>query len=177
MRGKPKETFKSTFWDWSRSNESFLLMSTNARAVQEFWINVQNSCTRNLFQSDIRNLKKYILPSSQVKRYPPRVMKSPLMNLLLESWTVGSCRFQIHLCILGCVMSREFTRETVMKFPLPHFPFIWCKSLRSNSLDSKIFNLTKYRDVVVEKFTSHYAYRNANLNLTLVTGTTNGFLF
>ena len=103
--------------------------------------------------------------------------KSPLMNLLLESWTVGSCRFQIHLCILGCIMSREFTRETVMKFLLPHFPCIWCKSLRSNFLDSKIFNLTKYRDVVVEKFSSHYASRNANLNLTLVTGTTNGFLF
>ena len=118
--------------------------------------------------------KKYILPASQVKRHPP---KSPLMNLLLESWTVGSCRFQIHLCILGCVMSREFTRETVMKFLLPHFSWVWCKSLRSNFLDSKIFNLTKYRDVVVEKFTFHYACRNANLNLTLVTGTTNGFLF
>ena len=166
MRGKPKETFKSTFWDWSRSNESFLLMSTNARAVQEFWINVQNSCTRNLFQSDIPNIKKYftVKPGQAL---PP---KSPLMNLLFESWTVGSCRFQIHLCILGCVMSREFTRETVMKFLLPHFPCIWCKSLRSNFLDSKIFDLTKYRDVVVEKFSSHYASRDANLNLTLVTG-------
>ena len=174
MLSKPKETFKSTFWDWSRSNESFLSMSTNARAVQEFWINVQNSCTRNLFQSDIRNLKKIYFTVKPGQALPPR---SPLMNLLFESWTVGSFRFQIHLCILGCVMSREFTRETVMKFPLPHFPCIWCKSLRSNSLDSKIFNLTKYRDVVVEKFTSHYAHRNANLNLTLVTGTTNGFLF
>ena len=175
MLGKPKETFKSTFWDWSRSNESFLSMSTNARAVQEFWINVQNSCTRNLFQSDIRNIKNYLtVKPGQV--LPP---KSPLMNLLFESWTVGhgSCRFQIHPCILGCVMSLVFTRETVMKFLLPHFPWIWCKSLRSNFLDSKIFNLTKYRDVVVEKFTSHYACRNANLNLTLVTGTTNGFLF
>ena len=172
MLSKPKETFKSTFWDWSRSNESFLSMSTNARAVQEFWINVQNSCTRNIFQSDIRNIKKIFYKPGQALS-----PKSPLMNLLLESWTVGSCRFQIHLCILGCVMSREFTRETVMKFPLPHSPCIWCKSLRSNFLDSKIFNLTKYRDVVVEKFSSHYASRNANLNLTLVTGTTNGFLF
>ena len=174
MLSKPKETFKSTFWDWSRSNESFLSMSTNARAVQEFWINVQNSCTRNLFQSDIRNLKKIYFTVKPGQALPPR---SPLMNLLFESWTVGSCRFQIHLCILGCVMSREFTRETVMKFLLPHFPCIWCKSLRSNFLDSKIFNLTKYRDVVVEKFSSHYASRNANLNLTLVTGTINGFLF
>ena len=173
MRGKPKETFTSTFWDWSRSNESFLLMSTNARAVQEFWINVQNSCTRNLFQSDIPNIKKYftVKPGQAL---PP---KSPLMNLLFESWTVGSCRFQIYLCILGCVMSREFTRETVMKFLLPHFSWIWCKTLRSIFFHSKIFNLTKYKDVLVEKFTSHYACRNANLNLTLVTGTTNGFLF
>ena len=173
MLGEPKETFKSTFWDWSRSNESFLLMSTNARAVQEFWINVQNSCTRNLFQSDIPNIKKYftVKPGQAL---PP---KSPLMNLLFESWTVGSCRFQIHLCILGCVMSREFTRVTVMKFLLPHFSWIWCKTLRSIFFHSKIFNLTKYKDALVEKFTSHYACRNANLNLTLVTGTTNGFLF
>ena len=26
-------------------------------------------------------------------------------------------------------------------------------------------------------FTAHYAYRNADLNLTPVTGTTNGFIF
>ena len=34
--------------------------------------------------------------------------------------TVASCRFQIDLCILVSVMSREFTREAVMKFlPAP----------------------------------------------------------
>ena len=36
--------------------------------------------------------------------------------------TVGSCRFQIHLCILAYVMSRELTREAVMKFLPAQFP-------------------------------------------------------
>ena len=34
-------------------------------------------------------------------------------SLLFKSWTVGRCKFQIHLCILACVMSREVTREKV----------------------------------------------------------------
>ena len=49
-----------------------------------------------------------------------------------------------------CIMSREFTRDSVTKF-LP------AKTSR------KIF-------------TAHCAYRNADLNLTLFTGTTNGFI-
>ena len=31
---------------------------------------------------------------------PPKI---PLMFLLFESWTVGSCRFQIHLCVHSCI--------------------------------------------------------------------------
>ena len=151
------------FCQWVQMHEQF----KNSGSMSK--INV-----REIYFSPIFKIQKIYFT---VKPGQALLPKSPLMNLSFESWTVGSCRFQIHLCILGCVMSREFTRETVMKFPLPHFPCIWCKSLRSNFLDSKIFNLTKYRDAVVEKFSSHYASRNANLNLTLVTGTTNGFLF
>ena len=139
---------------------------------------ILDQCPKFMYKKHISvRYSKYKKKYFTVKPGQASPPKSPLMNLLFESWTVGSCRFQIHLCILGCVMSREFTRETVMKFLLPHFSWVWCKSLRSNFLDSKIFNLTKYRDVVVEKFSSHYASRNANLNLTLVTGTTKGFLF
>ena len=151
------------FCQWVQMHEQFKNSGSTSK------INV-----KEIYFSPIFKIQKIYFTVKPGQALPP---KSPLMNLLFESWTVGSCRFQIHLCILGCVMSREFTRETVMKFPLPHFPCIWCKSLRSNFLDSKIFNLTKYRDVVVEKFSSHYASRNANLNLTLVTGTINGFLF
>ena len=151
------------FCQWVQMHEQFKNSGSTSK------INV-----REIYFSPIFKIQKIYFT---VKPGQALLPKSPLMNLSFESWTVGSCRFQIHLCILGCVMSREFTRETVMKFPLPHFPCIWCKSLRSNFLDSKIFNLTKYRDAVVEKFSSHYASRNANLNLTLVTGTTNGFLF
>ena len=41
----------------------------------------------------------------------PRLSLAPkisLMNVL----SVGSCRFQIHLCISVCIISSEFTRET-----------------------------------------------------------------
>ena len=64
--------------------------------------------------------------------------------------SVASCRFQIDLCILACVMSREFTREAVMKFLPAQFSWIWCKCLLRNLIHSKIFNLTKYREVLVK---------------------------
>ena len=35
--------------------------------------------------------------------------------------SVGSCRLQIHLCILACAMSREFTREAVPEFDIVAF--------------------------------------------------------
>ena len=100
-------------------------------------------------------------------------LKIPLMNLLFYLFiihiieSIGSCRFQIHLCILACVMGCELPREAVMKFGPAQFPWIWYKCLRSNSFHSKIFNLTRYRQVLVEIFTAHYTCRNADLNLTL----------
>ena len=61
------------------------------------------------------------LQSSQVKCTP----NIPWMNLLFKSW-IGwyrcSCKFQIHLCIPACVMSREFTRKAVIKFLQAYFP-------------------------------------------------------
>ena len=57
-------------------------------------------------------------------------------------------------------MSREFTREAVMKFLPAPFSWIWCKCLLRNLIHSKIFNLTKYRE-----FDTSY------------TGTTNGLIF
>ena len=40
----------------------------------------------------------------------------PKKPLFKSFESVGSCRFQIDLCTLASVMSREFTREAVMKF-------------------------------------------------------------
>ena len=91
--------------------------------------------------------------------------------------SVDSCRFLMHLYILACIMSREFTRDSVMKFLPAQFPLIWCKCLLRILSHSKIFNLTKYRQVLVKLFTARYACSNSDLNLTLVTGTTNGFIF
>ena len=42
---------------------------------------------------------------------------------------------------------------------------------------SKIFNLIIYREILIKKFTAHFECRNADLNLTLVAGTTTGFIF
>ena len=51
------------------------------------------------------------------------------------------------------------------------------KCLPRNLIHSKIYNLTKYREVPLQYFTAHYASRNADLNLKLVGGTTDGFIF
>ena len=85
---------------------------------------------------------------------PKKWILMNLMNLLFKCYSkvesVASCRLQIDLCILACVMSREFTREAVMKFLPAPFSWIWCKCLLRNLIHSKIFNLTKYREVLVK---------------------------
>ena len=52
---------------------------------------------------------------------------------------VGSCKFQIHLCILAYVITAN-----------SHARLNWCKGLISNLIHSKIFNLAKYREVLVK---------------------------
>ena len=79
--------------------------------------------------------------------YPPRTVKW-IYYSKVES--VASCRFHIDLRILACVMSCEFTRKVVMKFLPAPFSWIWCKCLLRNLIHSKIFNLTKYREVLVK---------------------------
>ena len=63
--------------------------------------------------------------------------------------SIGTWRFQIHFCILACVISREFTRKAVGKFQPTQFPRIWRKCLLRNFIHSKIFNLSKYREVLI----------------------------
>ena len=106
------------------------------------------------------------LQSSQVKRTP----KMPLTNLLFESWVRWQCRFQIHLYILACVMTREFTRDSVTKFLPAQFPWIWCKC-RLRILSDQIKTSSR------KLFTAHYACSNSDLNLTPVTGTTTDSFF
>ena len=88
-----------------------------------------------------------LLQSNQVKHTLQESINE-FIHSKVES--VASCRFQIDLCILACVMSREFTREAVMKFLPAPFSWIWCKCLLRNLIHSKIFNLTKYREVLVK---------------------------
>ena len=86
-----------------------------------------------------------VLQSSQVKRTPQDAIKEFIIPKLNPLVLVA----QIHLCILACVMSCEFTREAVTKFLPAQFPWIWCKCLLRNFIHSKIFNLSKYREVLV----------------------------
>ena len=78
---------------------------------------------------------------------PPQDPINEIYYSKVES--LGTCRFQIHRCILACVMSREFTREAVRKFEPTQFPRIWRKCLLRNFIHSKIFNLSKYREVLM----------------------------
>ena len=78
---------------------------------------------------------------------PPRTIKW-IYYSKVES--VASCRFQIDLRIVAYVMSCEFTRKIVMKFLPAPFSWIRCKCLLRNLIHSKIFNLTKYREVLVK---------------------------
>ena len=88
----------------------------------------------------IKSKPAYIQTRSSV---PP---KNPIYYLKVDS--VGSCRFQIDLYILACVMSPKFTCEAVKKFLPAPFSWIWCKCLLRNLIHSKIFNLTKYRVLI-----------------------------
>ena len=60
---------------------------------------------------------KLQIQSNQVKRTP----QEPINEFVIQKVeSFASCRFQIDLCILVCVISREFTREEVMRFlPAP----------------------------------------------------------
>ena len=103
--------------------------------------------------------------------YPLRTIKWIYYSKVVS---VASCRFQIDLLILACVMSCEFKRKVVMKFlPAPFF-WIWCKCLLRNFKDFQSDQIQRSSRKI---FTAHYAYRNAPLNLTRVMGTTNGFIF
>ena len=111
-----------------------------------------------------------------VKPGPGYFPRSLLMYLLFESWTVGSCRFQIHLCVDSCMRNEPWIHTRFSYEILPaQFPWIWCKCLLRHLIHSKIFNLTKCREVL-----SKYSLliRHTGMpNLTRVTGTTNGFFF
>ena len=71
--------------------------------------------------------------------------------------SVGSCRFQIHLCILACAISSEdfslpagiLRRKS--RVPSPRGEGTRDARLRMSAGEAmKIFNLTKYREVLVK---------------------------
>ena len=105
--------------------------------------------------------------------YPPRFHNEFIIRKL-NPLVVVDFRF-----ISAFLMSREFTREAVTKFLPAKVPWIWCKCLSQKLNPFKaIFNPTKYKEVLVQySLLDCYACRNADLNLSLVTGTNNWFIF
>ena len=115
-----------------------------------------------------------LLQSSQVNRTPQDSINE-IHYSQVESF--GSCKFQIHLCILASVMSREFTREAVIKLLPPHFTLNLTYMSSKQFYPLKDFQSDQIQRSARKIFTAHYACRDADLNLTTVTGTTNGFIF
>ena len=74
-------------------------------------------------------------------------------------------------------MSREFTREEDMKFLPGQFRSIDVKMSSKQFYPLKDFQSDQIQRSSSKIFTAHNACRNADLNLTLVTGGTNGFIF
>ena len=80
----------------------------------------------------LKNKSLLQLQSSQVKHTPQDAINEFIIQKYESLGSHGSCRCQIHLCILACVTSSEFTYEAVIKFLPAHFPRIWCKCPQSN---------------------------------------------
>ena len=61
---------------------------------------------------------------SSIRRLDTVKIHQDSINGLFIIWkveSVGSCRFQIHLCIPACIMSSEYTHQATMKFLLTQF--------------------------------------------------------
>ena len=105
------------------------------------------------------------LQPSQVKRTPYPPPPPPRFHYSkIES--VGSCRFQIHLYILACMMGREFSRKAVTKFLPAQFPWIWCKYLLKKFNPFQDFQSDQIQRSSRKIFTTHYTCRKAEKNLT-----------
>ena len=107
---------------------------------------IQNSTLVTLLSSDLTT-KPWVFTVKPGQAYPPGIH---LLIYYSKVESVASCRFQIDLCILACVMSREFTHEAVMKFLPAPFCWNWWKYLLRSLIHSNISNLTKYREVLVK---------------------------
>ena len=99
--------------------------------VELFWYFEQNGGTVADFT---RFTAKYCLKPSQEHQEDNSTDNIRYNGVNLQTWgdlNLLNCiiirklnPFQIHLCIVACVMSREFTRQTVMKFLPAQFPWI-----------------------------------------------------
>ena len=68
----------------------------------------------------------------------------------LNPLVVGSCRFQIHLCIPACVLRSEFTHEEVIKSLPAQFSWIWQNCFQSILSIQSFFNPTENWEVVAK---------------------------
>ena len=95
---------------------------------------------------EVNHAPSHIIDSQTRSSIPPKIQ---LMHLLFKSWV----HWQLQMSDSSrhsCIMSREFTHDSVTKFLPAQFPWIWCKCLLRILIHSKIFNLTKYWEVLVK---------------------------
>ena len=85
--------------------------------------------------------------------------KIPLIYSLFESWTLGSCRFQIHLCVHSC-MRNELWIHTRFSYEISTSSV----SLNLMEMSSKTFNpFSDFKSDQMQRsslqiLTAHYAY-------------------
>ena len=89
------------------------------------------------------------LHSSQGQTYPSKIH---LWIYYLKNISIGSCWFQVHLCIPACVISIEFTCEVVMNSLPAQVSWIRYTVNVSKAILStqRYFNLTENREIIVK---------------------------
>ena len=111
--------------------------------------------------------------------YPPPLPRIPLMSLLFESWI---CWYMlvIDFRFISTFLYVHWAMNSHMR-QLLNFYQVRFLEFDVNVLEAiltfKDFQSDQMQRSSRQIFTAHYAWRNAHLKLTLVTGTTTGFIF
>ena len=116
----------------------------------------------------------YMLQSGQVKCTPPRFHLNEFIILKLNLLVVVDFRFISAFMYVHWAVNSH-VRQLLNFCPLRFLEFD--VNVLEAILTFKDFQSDQKQRSSCQILTAHYAWRNAHLNLTLVTGTTTGFIF
>ena len=124
-------------WDWKYRSLGF---NRPPSTLTQQWTQALSSIfeTASLLTDDVIFLADFTVKPGQA--YPQDSIIRKLNPLVVS---IDSS------LLLARLMSREFTREAVRTFLLAQFPWIWYECLLRNLIHSKIFFLTRCREVFV----------------------------